>query len=120
MRPGESEASGEFKRLVAEGNRLQDVFMAEFRRGLTGNELLRNILVRAGEEGIPNPRVYSHSLGYYLHESGPLVGLPWERVCVHHGTLCGGRGAWFGRRTVPLRPGAGLGLHERGVQNPGW
>jgi len=86
LRPGEGGAPDEFKRLMAEGNRLQDVFMAEFRRGLTGNELLRNILIRAREEGIPNPRVYSHSLGYYLHEPGPLIGLPWEQE------RCEGRG----------------------------
>jgi len=30
--------------------------------------------------GIPNPRVYSHSLGLFLHEPGPLIGLPWEQV----------------------------------------
>ena len=31
------------------------------------------------EESLP-PRVYSHSLGYFLHEPGPLIGLPWEQV----------------------------------------
>jgi hypothetical protein len=60
--------------------------MDEFRQGLTGNELLSNILTRARGEGIPSPRVYSHSLGYYLHEPGPLIGLPWEQEC------CPGRG----------------------------
>ena len=33
-----------------------------------------------------NPRVYSHNLGLYLHEPGPLIGLPWEQ------TACPGRG----------------------------
>ena len=28
----------------------------------------------------PRPRVCSHSLGYFLHEPGPLIGLPWEQV----------------------------------------
>lgn len=66
-------------RLLAEGNRLQQVFMNEFKPGLTGNELLANILSVARSRGIPNPRVYSHSLGLYLHEPGPLIGLPWEQ-----------------------------------------
>ena len=86
LRPGERDAPSGMKALLAEGNRLQDVFMAEFKLGLTGNELLSNILTRARNEGIPNPRVYSHSLGLFLHEPGPLIGLPWEQEC------CPGRG----------------------------
>jgi hypothetical protein len=65
---------------MAEANRLQDVFVGEFKTGLTGNELLTNMLGKARELGIPNPRIYSHSLGYFLHEPGPLIGLPWEQV----------------------------------------
>jgi len=79
LRPGEKEAPEGLRALMAEGNRLQDVFMAEFRRGLTGDQLLHGILDRARREGIPNPRVYSHSLGRLLHEPGPLIGLPWEQ-----------------------------------------
>jgi Xaa-Pro aminopeptidase len=85
-RPGESNAPEGARRVFAEANRLQDVFMSEFKQGLTGNELLANILGRARAEGIPNPRVYSHSLGYMLHEPGPLIGLPWEQE------RCPGRG----------------------------
>jgi len=79
LMPGEDDAPEGAKRLMAEGNRLQDCFMAEFRRGLTGDQLLANILARARSEGIPNPKVYSHSLGHLLHEPGPLIGLPWEQ-----------------------------------------
>jgi Xaa-Pro aminopeptidase len=79
-RAGERDAPEGLKQLMAQGNRLQDVFMAEFQRGLTGNELLRNILTRARKEGIPGPKVYSHSLGLFLHEPGPLIGLPWEQT----------------------------------------
>ena len=86
LRPGETSAPEGARKLLAEANRLQDTFMAEFTRGKTGNELLAAILARAGREGIPNPKVYSHSLGLYLHEPGPLIGLPWEQV------RCPGRG----------------------------
>ena len=86
LREGETDAPDGLKGLMAEANRLQDVFMAEFKQGLTGNELLGNILTRARNEGIPNPRVYSHSIGLYLHEPGPLIGLPWEQE------RCEGRG----------------------------
>jgi Xaa-Pro aminopeptidase len=79
LRPGEDEAPQGLQRLMHEANRLQDVYMTEFRAGLSGNELLGAILARARAEGIPNPKVYSHSLGLFLHEPGPLIGLPWEQ-----------------------------------------
>lgn len=79
LRAEEEDAPEGLKALLREVNRLQDIYMAEFRAGLTGNELLANILSRARSEGIPNPRVYSHSIGHFLHEPGPLIGLPWEQ-----------------------------------------
>jgi hypothetical protein len=86
LRPGEENAPEGLRHLMYEGNRLQDIFMSEFKRGLTGNQMLHNILARAKKENIPNPRVYSHNIGYYLHEPGPLIGLPWEQ------NICEGRG----------------------------
>ncbi len=86
LRPGEKSAPEGAQELMLEGNRLQDVFMDEFRVGVTGNELLGSILTRARNEGVPSPKVYSHSLGLLLHEPGPLIGLPWEQEC------CPGRG----------------------------
>lgn len=86
LEPGERDVPAGIKRLMAQGNRLQDVFMSEFQLGLSGNELLANILARARRDGIPSPKVYSHSLGLFLHEPGPLIGLPWEQE------RCPGRG----------------------------
>ena len=80
LRIGETDAPETFKQLMVEANRLQDVFVGELKTGLTGNELLNNMLITARAEGIPGPRIYSHSLGYFLHEPGPLIGLPWEQV----------------------------------------
>lgn len=80
LRLGESDVPETFKKVMAECNRLQEIFCGEFKAGLSGNELLANILRKAKEQAIPNPRVYSHSLGYFLHEPGPLIGLPWEQV----------------------------------------
>ncbi|HXF64225.1 MAG TPA: M24 family metallopeptidase [Caldilineaceae bacterium] len=85
-RAGEQDAPPGLKELMAQANRLQDIYMAEFRHGLTGNELLHNILARARREGAPGPKVYSHSVGLFLHEPGPLIGLPWEQED------CAGRG----------------------------
>jgi Xaa-Pro aminopeptidase len=86
LRPGECEPPAGIRNLLAQANRLQDTFMAEFNQGLTGNQILSNILTRAREQGIPDPKVYSHSLGLFLHEPGPLIGLPWEQE------RCAGRG----------------------------
>jgi Xaa-Pro aminopeptidase len=80
LRPGEVEAPEVFRRQMEEARRLQDVYAGEFKTGLTGNELLGRMLKKAREIGIPNPRIYSHSLGLFLHEPGPLIGLPWEQV----------------------------------------
>jgi hypothetical protein len=85
-RPGESDAPAFAYQLLGEAHRLQDIFMDEFHAGLSGNELLLNILNRARREGVPEPKVYSHSLGLFLHQPGPLVGLPWQQQ------RCEGRG----------------------------
>lgn len=86
LRPGETRLPAGFAQLWGENRRLQQIFMGEFQAGLSGNELLGRILARARQEDIPNPRVYSHSLGLLLHEPGPLIGLPWEQK------RCPGRG----------------------------
>ncbi len=80
LKPGETEAPAGLRSLMAQTNRLQDIFMDEFREDVSGNELQQNILKRAHKEGISNPRIYSHSLGLFLHQPGPLIGLPWEQV----------------------------------------
>jgi Xaa-Pro aminopeptidase len=69
----------EYNILYEQVKHLQSIFMDEFQIGLSGNEMLNNILSRAIREGIRKPRVYSHSLGLFLHEPGPLIGLPWEQ-----------------------------------------
>ena len=79
LRPGETDAPAGVRALMAEGNRLQDAYCAAFEAGRTGNEILRAALDLAAKGGIPKPKIYSHSVGYYLHEPGPLIGLPWEQ-----------------------------------------
>ncbi len=79
LRRGETDVPEGLKTGMAEGNKLQDIYCGEFKEGLTGNQMLANILKEAKAAGIDRPRVYSHSVGYYLHEPGPLIGLPWEQ-----------------------------------------
>ena len=107
--PGESDVPDGFKDLMKSGNRLQDVYLAEFEAGKTGNQLLRRMLERAHREGIPNPKVYSHSCGLFVHEPGPLIGLPWEQ----HDT--GGRGE------VPMRYNSTYTMEtSTAMPIPGW
>jgi hypothetical protein len=80
LRESETDAPVGLKNLLAQANRLQRVYLSSFERGLTGDQLLQRMLERARREGIPNPKVYSHSLGLFLHQPGPLIGLPWEQI----------------------------------------
>ena len=78
-RAGETDAPFGLRNLLATNNRLQSVFMSELKQGLSGNQLLANILSTARQSGIPSPMIYSHSLGLFVHEPGPVIGLPWEQ-----------------------------------------
>ena len=78
-RVGEQDAPAGLNNLFSQVNRLQHTFMEAFEAGQTGDQLLNRILTNAKAQDIPAPKVYSHSLGYYLHEPGPLIGLPWEQ-----------------------------------------
>ncbi|QIG48776.1 aminopeptidase P family protein [Nordella sp. HKS 07] len=78
-RPGESKVPAGLVTRLEDTLRLQDIYMSEFRHGISGNELQQTILHRARAEGVPTPKVYSHNLGLFLHQPGPLIGLPWEQ-----------------------------------------
>jgi Xaa-Pro aminopeptidase len=86
LQPGETDAPQGLRDGIKEANRLQDIFVSTWAEGVTGNEILSAALARAREAGIHKPKIYSHSLSHYLHEPGPLMGLPWEQVS------CPGRG----------------------------
>jgi hypothetical protein len=78
-RLGESAPCAGLKARLADNNRLQDIYMAGFKHGMSGNEMLRSMLEKAHAAGIPNPKIYAHNLGLFLHEPGPLIGLPWDQ-----------------------------------------
>ncbi len=76
LREDETDVPEGLKRALAIGNRLQDILLAEFREGRTGNEILKAALERAKAEGI-NGSIYSHPLGFHGHAAGPTIGL-WD------------------------------------------
>ena len=77
LRPGESEAPAGLRHGLAIGNQLQDIVMDELKPGLSGNEVLANVLARMRKAGIDGT-VYSHPVGDHGHGAGPLIGL-WDR-----------------------------------------
>jgi Xaa-Pro aminopeptidase len=75
--PGESDAPRGLKAALAQGNRLQDILLAEMKEGLTGNQVLAAALKRAKDEGL-RPSIYTHPLGVHGHAAGPTIGL-WDK-----------------------------------------
>jgi hypothetical protein len=79
LKEGETDAPDGMKKNMEDGLRLQDIYIGEFQQGRTGNEILRSALAKARQEGLNNPRIYSHCTGLLLHEPGPLIGHPFEQ-----------------------------------------
>jgi hypothetical protein len=80
LRANETSAPEGMQWLMGEANRLQDIFMSQCRVGLSGSKLISNTVSVAAAEDVPHPRVFSHPVGYHMQESGPLIGMPWERA----------------------------------------
>jgi len=77
LKDGETDAPKGLKDGLAQGNRLQDILMAEMKTGRTGNDILLAALTRAKAEGL-KPSIYTHPLGVHGHAAGPTIGL-WDR-----------------------------------------
>ena len=77
LKDGETGAPKGLNDALAQGNRLQDILMAEMRAGRTGNDILLAALKRARDEGL-KPSIYTHPLGVHGHAAGPIIGL-WDQ-----------------------------------------
>lgn len=77
LKPGESDAPTGLKAALADGNRLQEIHLAQMQVGRSGNDVLKAILQQARAEGL-QPSVYTHALGYHGHAAGPVIGL-WDQ-----------------------------------------
>ncbi len=73
LRPGENTAPAGLRELLAVGNRMQDLTVAELRPGRTGNEVLAAARASAAAAGI-DADVYSHPIGVHGHGAGPAIG----------------------------------------------
>ena len=77
LRDGETEPPYGLQQGLRAANRLQDIVMAEFGSGATGNEILSNSRRNAIAEGL-HPCIYSHPIGLHGHGAGPTIGL-WDQ-----------------------------------------
>jgi Xaa-Pro aminopeptidase len=74
---GETDVPSGIRNTLARSNRLQDIHLDNMKIGLTGNEILGNILQQMRSEGIVGT-VYSHPVGEHGHGAGSIIGL-WDR-----------------------------------------
>ncbi len=77
LREGEEDCPQGLLDAMKLGNQLQDILIAEFREGRTGNEILSAALEKARAEGL-KAQIYTHPLGYHGHGAGPIIGL-WDK-----------------------------------------
>ena len=76
LRDGETTVPPGLMTALHNGNRLQDIVMAEVRPGRSGNEILAAARKRMTAEGLDGT-VYSLPIGVNGHGAGPLIGL-WD------------------------------------------
>jgi len=71
---GENDAPEGLKEALKRANRVQDIFMNEFKEGRTGNDIFLASLSKTKQENL-NASIYTHPLGYHGHAAGPFMGL---------------------------------------------
>ncbi|WP_372761272.1 M24 family metallopeptidase [Pseudoalteromonas sp.] len=76
LKAGETNAPEYLVAALKSGNKLQDIFTAQFAKGKTGNEVLAAARKAAIKEGL-KPTIYSHPLGYHGHGAGTTLGM-WD------------------------------------------
>jgi len=77
LKPGETEVPEGLRKAFDRGNRLQDILVSRFEEGKTGNEILKEALAQAKEEGIV-ASIYTHPIGTHGHGAGPAIGM-WDK-----------------------------------------
>lgn len=76
LRPGEDKVPAGLAQGLSNSNRVQDILLANFRVGLSGNEVLARSREQAIAEGL-DPSIYTHPIGSHGHGAGPAIGF-WD------------------------------------------
>ncbi|HAS39624.1 MAG TPA: Xaa-Pro aminopeptidase [Microscillaceae bacterium] len=77
LKPNETEVPKGLREAMKVGNRLEDILTSQFKKGRTGNEVLKGALEQAKREGI-KATIYTHPIGFHGHGAGPTIGL-WDQ-----------------------------------------
>ncbi|MCG9973227.1 M24 family metallopeptidase [Christiangramia crocea] len=77
LKEGEENAPEFLQEAFNKGNQLQDILTSNFETGDTGNEILKESLQEAKEQGL-KASIYTHPLGLYGHSAGPTIGM-WDQ-----------------------------------------
>lgn len=76
LKAGETSPPNFLQQALEAGNRVQDIFTANFSEGRTGNETLALALAAGKAKGF-RPQIYTHPLGVYGHSAGTTFGM-WD------------------------------------------
>ncbi len=77
LKDGETDVPEGLKKAMKNSNDFQQIFLAEFKPGRTGNEVWDSTMKKATAAGL-EPEIYSHSIGNFGHFVGAAIGVPWK------------------------------------------
>jgi Xaa-Pro aminopeptidase len=78
LKPGEIEAPAGLQAALDRANRLADVFLAEFKEGRSGTEVVESSMKKGTDESL-RPSIYAHAIGFHGHGAGcTMEGRPSE------------------------------------------
>ncbi len=73
LKKRENDVPEGLKEALRKANRLQEIFLGEFKEDLTGNEIWFNSIRKAQAEGLKS-NIYTHPIGFHGHSGGPSLG----------------------------------------------
>lgn len=76
LKADETKAPNYLNKALAEGNKVQDIFTANFKTGRSGNVTLKLSLEQGKAAGF-RPQIYTHPLGTFGHSAGTTFGM-WD------------------------------------------
>lgn len=77
LKAGETGVPDGLNQALGRANQVQDLLLAEYRTGRSGNEVLLAALEKGRAHGL-QPTIYTHPIGYHGHGAGPTIGL-WDQ-----------------------------------------
>ena len=76
LKPEETEAPDFLLAALAQGNAVQDHLTQNYKKGRTGNAILKQAIADSKAAGL-RPQIYTHPLGLFGHSAGTTIGM-WD------------------------------------------